>query len=515
MSRRRLLVHLWVQVGLWIAIAIVLNHASAAWFGRVDLTADQRFSLSPVARSTVSSLDKPLLATVWFTEDLDPPYHGHRDALDDKLSELMARSGGKLQVRWRDPTGDEVAIAEAQAAGIQPITYTFRRWDRQEARQVWMGVSLVYGERQEVADGLVSPARMEYDLVRAIRAVTTPAEDRPVVGWLLGNGEPDLAAFPATEPLGQLRDQLRASYRLQAVAPGADGLPDDLDALLVVGPQREVPLPVQVHLDQFLVEGGAVAWFLSQHQPDYDGGVTREVRHGLHALLGHHGVQLGRDILLDRTSNERMTAPVAFRGQRVLAQVNHPLALVTTRLERDFAPVRDIRRVVAPFASPLQVSDSVAPDVVPEPWVLAGANAARAPAPVPLDPATLAQPLPGEDAAAATLVLGLSGRFRSFWVDRALPEELSDAELTLDGRPTRMVVGGSADMVANNPALVLNALDWLLEDAALVDIRTRGGGTPPLEAPSPEAALWLKVLMVGLPLSVVGLLFAWARRRSA
>ena len=68
-------------------------------------------------------------------------------------------------MRWRDPTSDEEAIAEATAAGIQPITYTSRRWDRQVARQVWMGVSLVSGDRQDVADGLVSTAHMEYDLV--------------------------------------------------------------------------------------------------------------------------------------------------------------------------------------------------------------------------------------------------------------------------------------------------------------------------------------------------------------
>ncbi|MFT4627561.1 MAG: ABC-2 type transport system permease protein, partial [Myxococcota bacterium] len=359
MSPRTLLVHTWAQTVLWIAIAITLNHTSAAWFGRVDLTSDQRFSLSAVARATVGDLDRPLIATVWFTEDLDPPYHNHRDALADKLAELQARSRGSLEVRWRDPTGDEAAIAEARAAGIQPITYTFKRWDRQEARQVWMGVSLVSGDRQEVADGLVSTARMEYDLVRAIRAVTTPPEDRPVVAWLLGDGEPDLSAYPATDPLGALREQLRKTYSLRTIAPGPEGIPEEVDALLVVGPQHAVPPQVQLHLDQFLVRGGGIAWFLSGHQPDFETGSVREVRHGLHPLLGHHGVQVGRDLLLDRDTNERMAVPVAFRGQRVVAQVNHPLALVTTAIDRTFAPVRDVRRVVAPFVGSVSPSDSL------------------------------------------------------------------------------------------------------------------------------------------------------------
>jgi ABC-type uncharacterized transport system involved in gliding motility auxiliary subunit len=507
------MVHLWAQVGLWIGIAIVVNHASSTWFGRIDLTADQRFSLSPVARATVASLEKPLLATVWFTEDLDPPYHNHRNALADKLAELEARSGGRLSVRWRDPTSDEEAIAEATAAGIQPITYTSRRWDRQVARQVWMGVSLVSGDRQDVADGLVSTAHMEYDLVRAIRAVTTPSEDRPVVGWLQGNGEPDLMSFPAADPLGVLREQLASTYVLRPVAPGADGLPEDLDALLVVGPQREVPDAVQLHLDQFLVDGGAIAWFLAQHQPDYERGVTREVRHGLHALLGHHGATVGRDVLLDRATNERMVAPVSFQGRRVLAQVNHPLALVTSAMDRTYGPVRDLRRAVIPFASPVEPSDSIAGDLESEVWVRTGATATRAPAPVSLDPTVLSETLTGEQVESTPVVVGFSGRFSSFWADRPLPEAVAGLEINVEGQPTRMVVGGSADMVANNPALVLNALDWLLADAALIDIRTRGGGTPPLDAPSPETTLWLKAFIVGAPMSAVLLLFVFARRR--
>ncbi len=40
---------------------------------------------------------------------------------------------------------------------------------------------------------------------------------------------------------------------------------------------------------------------------------------------------------------------------------------------------------------------------------------------------------------------------------------------------------GSADMIANNLAFVLNAVDWMVQDATLVSIRAKTVQVPPLE----------------------------------
>jgi len=45
-----------------------------------------------------------------------------------------------------------------------------------------------------------------------------------------------------------------------------------------------------------------------------------------------------------------------------------------------------------------------------------------------------------------------------------------DTYNSLASEPARMVVVGSGDAVANNLDLVMNAVDWLAEDPALIDI---------------------------------------------
>ncbi len=377
---------------------------------------------------------------------------------------------------------------------------------------MWMSASLVYGDRQAVADGLVSVERMEYDLVRAIRAVTTPPDERKTVAWLLGDGEPDLGAFQATEPIGRLRDQLRQHWTVATIAPGADGIPEEVDAVLVVGPQQAVSPLTQLALDQHLMRGGGIGWFLSQTQPDFQKMGVREVRHGLHALLGHYGVTLGRDTLLDRTSNERMTMPLAVGGQRVLAQINHPAAVVTTTVDRTFGPVRDVRRVVLPFTSSLALTEPLPPDVEPEVWVRTGPTTVSVRGLSTLQPESLIEPIADERDGPFPVMVALSGRFPSFFATRPLPEG-APTEVTTDGRPARIVVVGSGDMVANNAPLVENALDWLVEDATLIHIRTRGGADAQLEAPSPKRAAVLKALVVLGPLFLIALVGFWTSRR--
>ena len=126
-----------------------------------------------------------------------------------------------MEVSFSDPTGDKEAIAEARRFGIRPVTYTYQNWDREEARQVFMGVSFVYGERQATVDTLPSIAHMEAELVGAIRAVRTPPEDRKQLGILQGNGEPAIGSFPESNPLGKLRP------------PGEDGQRIDHQSKLV------------------------------------------------------------------------------------------------------------------------------------------------------------------------------------------------------------------------------------------------------------------------------------------
>lgn len=511
MTRRTLLVHAWVQTALWAAIALVSVHLGQAVFARIDLTEDQRFTLSQAARRSVEGLDRPLLAQVYFTEGLQAPYHDHERALLDLLSELSAWSGGRLEVRVTDPTGDPEAMADAQRFGVRPIAYSFRAFDRTEARKVFMGLSLVYGDRQSAVDALPSIEQMEVEVVRAIRAVTTEPEDRVRIGILVGHGAPDLGSFTAPHPLARLRDDLARRGPLVALAIGEEPIPDDVDAVLVLAPHQDVGPRVRFALDQFAMRGGAIGWFLSGVTPDFQRLVLREVPHGLHALLGHYGVRLNRDVVLDRRDNEALVVPVEPGG--ALVRTSYPLAVATTNLERRYRPVRDLGRAVLPFATSLGVEPGADDAVVADVWIRSGAGSVSTRTLTSIQPSALRAPGPHEEPGPFALAVALSGRFPSFYAERGAPEGVEAGELLTSSAPTRMVVVSSGDAVANSTDLVLNAVDWLVADATLIDIRARGG---PQAVLSPPEAVWRTRAGIAVPpLALIGLLalVAFARGR--
>ena len=88
--RRVLLLNVWIQLLLVIAIVILANTWGAQRFFRLDLTADKRYSLDLVTRALMYELDKPLYAKVYFTDGLQTPYNNHEEIVTDKLEELRA-----------------------------------------------------------------------------------------------------------------------------------------------------------------------------------------------------------------------------------------------------------------------------------------------------------------------------------------------------------------------------------------------------------------------------------------
>jgi ABC-type uncharacterized transport system involved in gliding motility auxiliary subunit len=492
---------------LWAALALlVLDLGNVAWT-RVDWTSDGRYGLSDAARAVVGKLERPLVARVYFCERLDPTYHAHRTALLDLLAELDAASAGKVDVVAQDPGSSDAVRQEALQYGVHGLPYAFRSADRTETRTVYLGVALLYGEKKVAIDALPAVEGMEYEVVRAIASlVAKDGEDRPVVGWWQGHGEPDLAQ-PPEGPLRDLRDRLTERTTLRMVASPDQPIADDVDLLVVAAPRRPVP-PIDVlQLDQFVMRGGRVLAFLSSFQPDFERGSPVEVDHGLYAWLAQYGLTAGRDLLLDRQHNEKLAIPMGGRW----VQLPHPLALTTTALDRSVPAVRGLPRLVLPFASTLRPVDPLPEGVEAEVWASADDDSSAVKGLVTLDPTVVQRGrLSSEVAGPHPVVVALSGQFTSLFATRDPPPPADPAaapiraeSLTLRSAPARIVVVGSADAVANDPELVQNAVDWLIEDPVLIGLRSRIAGDPPLKLPSAGTLVRTRIALVGLPLATL------------
>ena len=156
--------------------------------------------------------------------------------------------------------------------------------------------------------------------------------------------------------------------------------------------------------------------------------------------------------------------------------VNHPLIPTTTSLSSSSPAVKNLDMVTLPFASSVTVTNHPANEVETEVLVTSSENASSSRLVQRIDPDTLARGLPDEESGSFDMIVSSRGSFTSFFADKDIPEiheEDDPADKIRISAPTRLVVGGSTHFVANNQTLVLNILDWLVEDTGLIDIRSK------------------------------------------
>ena len=525
-SRRRR--ESWLRLWLMVGVVFLANHLSSRHFVRLDLTADQVHSISPASTQVLSKLERPLVAKLIFTPELGAPYNNVEAQVLERLEAFRAYSNGQMEIQVLHPMGSKSDKEKAEQFGVSSIQYRFRDHDRLEMKSVYMGLALVYGDAQVAINPITGAKTLEYQLAAAIHSLTEGAESRKVVGYLQGNGEPDLAGFSGDNPLAKLYQRLSTRYEMRPVVLGADeGVPADVDAMLVVGPTIPVTTRSQYQLDQYLMGGGPIAMFLSSTRPDFKRYRADELNHGLHALVGHYGVTLSKDLLIDRSSNEQMSLPMDVGGRRRMVPLNYPL-LPVTRAFSSVSPVsRGLDRAVLPFVSTVSLASTLPVGVYGDVWLSTEESAASLRGVMHIRPDVVSRAVPGEVVGAHPVAVGLTGSFESFFANRPVPmipglpsdDPRNRAQLQdrlLDGAPARLAVVGSADFIANNADYLLNTVDWMVKDPILMQIRSRDGKPATLSAPD-ESSIGMIRLLVGfgpLLLLLTGLGVRLARRRA-
>lgn len=516
----------WLQAALVLAIVVLANTWAARTFWRLDLTEDRLYSLDLTTRALMYRLEKPLIAKVYFTGGLQAPYNNHEQVLVDRLEDLRAYSKGLMEIEVTDPTNIPELQAEAKRFGIQPIQYRFRNANVSEMRQVYMGLALVYGEQQQVIPAITQTQTLEYDLARSIKKLVSD-EERPVIGYSTGHGEPDLSVVKG--PVATLYSQLSEDYEVRAVELGGAGpVPDEVDALWVIGPQRPMSARAQYQLDQFLMRGGSLGVFLSNTKPDLRTLRPTSVFHGLEPVLAHWGVRMNRDVVVDRAQNGVMRFPVRQGRAMVQVPVNYPLIPRASDLNRESVVVKDLDSMLFPFVSSLEPVDPPPQDVAYTVLARSSQASGRIKGVRTIDPNAYKLVDPTEERGQFPLLMQLQGTFESYFAGKDIPdpsaEALADggrrddpASMLRESAPARLVVAGSADFVANNVAFLLNLADWMVQDESLIGIRSKRVTLPPLDPVETQEARVFKVVNLAGGASILLLLGGarWlVRRRS-
>lgn len=482
-------------------ILVVVNLIGLNVFGRLDLTDDRVYSLSKASIELAENLDDPVTVTAWFTDKLPAPYSANRRFLKDKLEDYRAYGGSRFQYRFVDPADDTDLQAEAGRYGIPPVQIRVIESDNVQLRNAWMGLTIEYGGKRESVPVIEDISTLEYDITSAIRRLSRG--DLPTVAFLTGHGEPaPQSALPA------LYRELARNYRVTTVSATGGRLEPRPDALVVMAPKDSLEDDALDALDEYVMGGGRVALLLNRIETDLQQGRAWPASVGMENLLSGWGMGLAENLVMDRQSS----AITVQRQQgffQINQQIEYPFFPIVTNFSSENPMVSRLREVLLYFVSSIDTSLVVPPGVNREilAWSTKQAQLQEG--------FFLIQPMGAAFAmenGPFPLAASYSGTF---------PSALEPGRT---GLPARIVLIGDGDFlnesvvgaIPGNLEFGLNLVDWLVQDDALLAIRSKSVTPRYLEPVSDSARPWIKFgTMLGPVLIVlVAGLVRWRRRRS-
>ncbi|MBN1647090.1 MAG: Gldg family protein [Spirochaetales bacterium] len=149
-------------------LVILINILAASLLLKLDLTSSRAYTLLDISKDTISEIQNPLSAKVFFTSDLPAQYNDIEPYVRDLLKEYVRAANGNFSYEFYDMEKQENKEL-ASNYGVLPLEIHEFKNDRQEQRIAYMGIALVYGNMIERIDGLASTAGVEYMITTTIK----------------------------------------------------------------------------------------------------------------------------------------------------------------------------------------------------------------------------------------------------------------------------------------------------------------------------------------------------------
>ena len=478
---------------------LVLNLLGGYVRGRLDLTDDNLFTLSDGSREIMGGLDDIVNLTLFVSNDLPQEIQVIERDVRDLAADLEGASDGMLAVRVINPDDSDEDEEEASSMGIMPIEFNVIGDDEFQVKRGYFGLALTYADEQEIIQVIDRADDLEFRLVSAIASMTT--EERPRLAFMTG--------FGAKEPFHYraFREAVADRYDVSSVNMETDSAAtldnDSIDLLIVAAPESPVAPEVADAIDGYLNAGGAAFLLIERHALNPQSPMAMPVASGLEDMLAARGVKSTGELMFDAASAAQVQIPQGiFRLLR-----RYALWPIAVRGD-NHATNRDLNNVNFGWASPLTWQED---DPTVTPLWNTTENGGVNPAGSPVQPGMELAAAQGEPGVHTFAVA----------VDPSLADpgegESEDAEAEKTRTGGRIIVVGDGDFLEDsfvqpnpqNLAFAANAVDWLVQDEALIGIRSKDRTPPALvfESDSSRGALkWTS--LIGVPALFILLGFA-------
>jgi ABC-2 type transport system permease protein len=493
--------------------------------------------------------DIELIAYVSDDALLPPVLLAYKESMAAQLEEVSQHANGKFKVRFIEPEAKDGRVARKirDEWGFKPMVAALS-----DDEEFFFYLTLADNRQVvQLPTENFDPAHFRLTLDAGLKrfaegftktvALATPQLDARMAKFHLG--------APSYANLERVIGK-DYSIRLEDLTDGS--VTSEADILVVAGPYQLSDVEIFA-IDQYVMRGGTLILATSPYSAEITGGKIRmrEWNSGLDKWLAHHGISIGKSLVLDE-QNAAFPAPVTRQsgGQAFqdVAIVNYPffIDLRSDGMASGHPITGDLPQLTMAWPSPITVEREGSRRVTtllkssPESWLSEDLNVM----PV-LDQSGLGSFTNTGSSGAKDIGVAIQGKFESWFIDKPNPllsattgdspqyqvnvsidntieRSPETARIVLyasndflDDQILRAVVAAAGTQYLGPLELMANTLDWSLQDDKLLQIRSRGHFNRTLPPMQRKGQAIIEYANYGMALILLLLIAAvhWIRRR--
>jgi ABC-2 type transport system permease protein len=529
---------------------IVLNIVSQDFYNRIDLTTDNRYTLAKVTKDIVANIDKQLIVKVYLEGDFPSEFKRLQIETRQFLEELNAKNSF-IKIQFLRPDNQRERLIKA---GMIPSQLTVKEDGKLSNAIIFPWAEIMYKKKTNIVSLLPNGAaqsqedqletaveNLEFSFSNAIYKLQE--EKQKKVAVISGNGE--LLDIQLYSFLSEVTKKHRlAKFTLDSVASNSVKSLKDLqqfDLAIIAKPTESFTEKEKLVLDQYIMNGGKTLWMLENVQADTDSlfkdgkmlAYPRDLN--LTDFFFSYGLRVNVTLIQDLYAAKIPLATGNIGNKPQFQNLNwfyHPLVSgnQTHAISKNIAPVR-LR-----FANQIDTLQNSLQKTV---LLMSSMLTRKTGTPAIIALESIAKEPKEEDYSSGFQIFSLliEGDFTSMYANRIKPFNIK--KFSKKSSHNKMIVISDGDIGRNqlqkgkpfdlaqdkwtgeqfgNKEFLLNAVDYLLDDNGLIELRNKNVQINLLdkERAYQERIFWQFVNIV-LPLLVLltfGFVFQYVRKRT-
>ena len=517
---KNILQHKYWSIFILIGFGAII-YLSTIIHSKIDLTAEKRFSISHATKDLLNNLDGKVEVQVFLTGNLSSGFRKLSIATEELLTSLRDESNGKLSFTFKKPgeglsdTLQSMLYDSLLSIGVRPFNNELNRNEGEKTEQLIFPSAVIRYKNKIKAVDLMSgksgadeetslnfsEALLEFKFDDAINKITTT--QFPIVAYAVGNGE------PVNPTVQDLVTTLSKNYRTGIFELKRGVLnADTIKALIIVKPSLPFSEMDKVKIDQYIMQGGKVLWFVDKLYAEFDSllrsrsdFIAFDKNLELDDLFFKYGVRINSDLAQDLSSAKQPLVVGNSGGQPQIERI--PFPYYPLLISASGHPIsRNLDHVLSIFPSSI---DTVKAEGIKKTILLSTDTSSRTistPNMVSLQSIKSESDLQSFTKSFLPVAVLLEGKFKSLYANR-FTAEMKDTVEKYTGMPflssgikaSTQIIVSDGDLVTNvitqsqgalnmgtqqfenyqfaNKEFLLNCLDYLVGNAAIIETRNK------------------------------------------